>query len=105
MMLPWFCWSRSSNTRRLRGALSRWRAFVLLRRQRAVAERMAAEHRRAALLGRCVGAWLALVQAAAARALHERGMHAYQRMVQVGSEDGSYLSGGTPCCALCTPAP
>ncbi|KAG2451177.1 hypothetical protein HYH02_003784 [Chlamydomonas schloesseri] len=72
----------SSGTRRLRTCLARWRAFLICRRQSALAKRLAGEHRRGAVLWRCLSAWLVLAQQSAARQLQVKGMHEYQRMLQ-----------------------
>lgn len=79
--LPLLC--GSSGTRRLRTCLARWRAFLICRRQSALAKRLAEEHRRGAVLWRCLSAWLVLAQQAAARQLQVKGMREYQRMMQV----------------------
>ncbi|GLI67412.1 hypothetical protein VaNZ11_011607 [Volvox africanus] len=72
----------SAGTRRLRTCWTRWRTFLLRRRQSALALRLASEHHRGALLWRCMSAWLQLAQQSAARQLHIKGMREYQRMMQ-----------------------
>ncbi|KXZ54913.1 hypothetical protein GPECTOR_4g985 [Gonium pectorale] len=75
-----------SSTRRLSASFARWRAFLLHRRQSVLAERLASEHHRGALLWRCLCAWLRLAQASAARQLHIKGMREYQRMMQARAD-------------------